>query len=125
MRHMRNYWANQDKWGGWFSMDEVSFGPRRELRRPSRRRRALAFAVAGAAMAGVAFVLTAAGVHPGMPSPPSAGKSAAPPAAASRLPSPGCPPAQAAWPSLAGLPAGMRPGALPVIVDAQFSGRCP
>jgi len=106
-------------------MDEVSFGPGREFRRPSRRRRALAFAVAGAAMAGVAFALTAAGVHHRMPSHHSARQSGAPTAPVGRLPSAGCPPAQPAWPSLAGLPAGMRPGALPVIVDAQFSGRCP
>jgi hypothetical protein len=125
MRHMRNYWANYDEWGRWLSMDELSFGPKREFRRPPRHRRALAFAVAGAAMAGVAFALTAAGVHHGMGSPYSAGQSAAHPAPIGRLPSAGCPPAQAAWPSLAGLPAGMRPGALPVIVDAQFSGRCP
>jgi len=125
MRHMRNYWANYGKWGRWFSMDEVSFGPGREFRRPSRRRRALAFAVAGAAMAGVAFALTAAGVHHRMPSHHSARQSGAPTAPVGRLPSAGCPPAQPAWPSLAGLPAGMRPGALPVIVDAQFSGRCP
>jgi len=125
MRHMRNYWANYGKWGRWFSMDEVSFGPRREFRWPPRRRRALAFAVAGAAMAGVAFALTAAGVYHGMPSHHSARQSVAPTAPVGRLPSAGCPPAQPAWPSLAGLPAGMRPGALPVIVDAQFSGRCP
>lgn len=122
---MRNYWANYGKWGRWFSMDEVSFGPRREFRWPPRRRRGLAFTVAGAAMAGVAFALTAAGVHHKMPSHHSARQSAAPPAPVRRLPSAGCSPAQSAWPSLAGLPAGMRPGALPVIVDAQFSGRCP
>jgi hypothetical protein len=104
-------------------MDEVSFGPSREIRPPSRRRRALTAAVliAGAAAAGVAFAVTA---HHAMTSQHPAGHSAALAVPLSRLPSAGCPPADAVWPSLAGLPAGMRPGALPVIIDAQFSGRC-
>jgi hypothetical protein len=35
-----------------------------------------------------------------------------------------CPPVHPTRPNLAKLPAGMRPGALKVISDAQFSGRC-
>jgi hypothetical protein len=100
-------------------MDEVGFGPDREIRRPPRRRRALtaALCVAGAAVvaAGVQHALTKQ--HP-------ASQSAALPAAPARLPPKGCPPAHPGWPSLAGLPAGLRLSALPVVIDAQFSGRC-
>jgi hypothetical protein len=107
-------------------MDEVSFGPSREARPPSRRRRAFtaAASIAAVAAAGVALAVTAPSAYHAMTSQHPATQSAAPSVALSRLPSKGCPPARAAWPSLAGLPAGMRPGALPVIVDAQFSGRC-
>jgi hypothetical protein len=107
-------------------MDEVSFGPSREARPPSRRRRAFTAAASTAAVAaaGVALAVTAPSAYRAMTSQHPGTQSAAPPAALIRLPSKGCPPARAAWPSLAGLPAGMRPGALPVIVDAQFSGRC-
>ena len=106
-------------------MDEVSFGPRREIRRPSPRRRAFAVAaaVAGAAVAGVTLAVTVTSAHqPGSPHPVTQPSALA--ASLSRLPSAGCPPVQAAWPDLAGLPAGMRPGALPIIVEAQFSGQC-
>jgi hypothetical protein len=87
-------------------MDEVSFGPGRERRRPSRRRPALAV---GASIAGAVAALAVMSAH----HPTNSRQSA------------GCAPAHAAWPNLAGLPAGMRPGAMPVIIDAQFSGRCP
>ena len=107
-------------------MDEVGFGPRREARRPSRRRRGLTIAVslAGVAAAGVALVVEAPGAYHALAAQYTVTRPAAPSAAPVRLPSPGCRPAQPAWPSLAGLPAGLRPGALPVIVNAQFSGRC-
>ena len=106
-------------------MDEVSFGPSREARPPSRRRRAFtaAASVAAVAAAVAALAVTAPSAYHALTSRSPATPSA-PPAALSHLPSKGCPPARAAWPSLAGLPAGMRPGAVPVIVDAQFSGRC-
>jgi hypothetical protein len=42
-----------------------------------------------------------------------------------RPPSAVCPPAQPAWPSLARLPAGLHAGAVPIVVDEQFSGQCP
>jgi len=93
-------------------MDEVSFGPSRESRRPTRRPPALAVgaSIAGAvAAAAVALAVTATSAHDATNSRQSAG----------------CAPAHAARPNLAGLPAGMRPGAVPVIIDAQFSGRCP
>jgi hypothetical protein len=111
-------------------MDEVGFGPRREARRPSRRLRAFAAAVAmaSAAAAGVAFAVTAAAAHHAMTSPPVAPRSAALPALpapAIRLPSAGCPPVHAVWPNLAGLPAGLRAGALPIVIAEQFSGQCP
>jgi hypothetical protein len=106
-------------------MDEVSFGPRREIRRPARRRRAFtaAVAVAGAAAAGVALAVTVTSAHqPASPHPATQPSALAVPL--SRLPPAGCPPVQAAWPDLAGLPAGMRPGVLPIIAEAQFSGQC-
>jgi hypothetical protein len=108
-------------------VDEVGFGPRREARRPSPRLRAVAaaVAVAGAAAAGAAFAVTAAGAHHATSSPPPAAHSAALPAPAVRLPSAGCPPTHAGWPNLAGLPAGMRAGALPIVIAEQFSGECP
>jgi hypothetical protein len=108
------------------SMDEVGFGPRREVRLPSRRLRAFiaAGSVALAAVAGVAVAVTAAGARHATSSPPPALQSG--PAPASLIPqlTPGCPPAQKAWPDLAGLPAGLRVGALPLVVSAQFSGEC-
>jgi hypothetical protein len=73
---------------------------------------------------GIAFALTATGGHPGAAAPRSAGPPASVAASLDRPLPAGCPPVQAAWPSLAQLPAGMRPGAFRVIIDAQFSGRC-
>jgi hypothetical protein len=112
-------------------MDEVGFGPRREARRPSRRLPAFAAAVsvAGAAAAGIAFAVMAAGGHHAVTSPPSAMRaparqSAALPVAVIRPPSAVCPPVQAVWPNLASLPAGLRAGALPIVIDEQFSGQC-
>jgi hypothetical protein len=118
-------------------MDEVGFGPRREARRPSRRLPAFAAAVlvagavsvAGAAAAGIAFAVLAAGGHHAVTSPPAAMRSAAIqsaalPVAVIRPPSAVCPPVQAAWPNLASLPAGLRAGALPIVIDEQFSGQC-
>jgi hypothetical protein len=35
-----------------------------------------------------------------------------------------CPPVRAARPNLAALPAGMRPGALKIVIEAEFSGLC-
>jgi broad specificity phosphatase PhoE len=117
-------------------MDELSFGrePRRSRklgepgepgepgeRRQSPRRRAFpaAASLALAAAAGVALVVThgATSQHP-------VSQPAASPGLLSHLPPKGCPPANPAWPTLTSLPAGMRPGALPVIVAAQFSGGC-
>jgi len=108
------------------SMDEVRFGSSRETRLPSRRLRALtAVSVAAVAAAGVAYALTAKSVHHAVTSQSQVTQSAAAlPDPARLLPSAGCSPARADWPNLTGLPAGMRPGALPVIADAQFSGRC-
>jgi hypothetical protein len=104
-------------------VDEVSFGPGREIRLPSRYRRvaaALAAVVAaGGIAAGAVLVLAGAGAHEAAGAPAAtAASAAAPPRSA------GCPPAQPTRPSVADLPAGMRPGALKVISDAQFSGRC-
>lgn len=100
-------------------MDEVDFGPRRESRLPVRCRRALA-AVAAAG------IVTAAGAALTMHQATGADQAASPPPAAQSSPAPSaCPPTQTAKPKLAGLPAGMRPGALRVIADAQFSGKCP
>ncbi|HEY1819135.1 MAG TPA: hypothetical protein VGG83_04340 [Trebonia sp.] len=97
-------------------MDEVSFGPRRQLRLPPRYRRAFTAAAAGVVTAGVAaagivLVLTVTGP------PPAAG-----PPAPVRVPA--CRQMLPTLPDLAALPAGMRPGALKVIVDSQFSGQC-
>jgi hypothetical protein len=112
-------------------MDEVSFGPSRaEARPPSRRLRALAgvVSVAAVAAAGVAYVVTEKSAqHPATSQAATVTQSAAALPDPGRFlpPAAGCSPVQAHWPDLAGIPAGMRPGALPVIVDAQFSGRCP
>jgi hypothetical protein len=107
-------------------MDEVGFGPSREARQPSRRRRAftVAVSVAAVAVAGVALAVRAPSAYHALASQYTVTRPATPSAFPVRLPSPGCRPANPAWPSLAGLPAGMRPGALPIVVDAQFSGRC-
>jgi|HubBroStandDraft_1064217.scaffolds.fasta_scaffold570673_2 hypothetical protein len=109
------------------SMDEVGFGPRREARRPSRRLRALAAAVAiaSAAAAGVALAVTAADARHAMTTPASAMQPAALPAPLIGPTLAVCPPVRAVWPNLAGLPVGMRIGALPIVIDEQFSGRCP
>jgi hypothetical protein len=109
-------------------MDEVSFGPSRKARLPSRRLRGLAaVSVAAVAAAGVAYAVTAKSAHHGISSQPPVAESAAalPDPARFLPPAAGCRPAQPDWPSLAGLPAGLRLGAVPVIVNAQFSGRCP
>jgi hypothetical protein len=111
-------------------MDEVGFGPSGETRVPSRRLRALAASVclAGVAAAGVAHALTARNAHHALTSQPPVTQSAVallPDPARVLPPAAGCAPTKTNWPSLAALPAGMRPGAMPVLVDAQFSGRCP
>ena len=105
-------------------MDEVSFGPRREIRLPSRYRRAFAViaavVAAGAVTAGAALAVTrttGAGAETSAPRTASA-TAASPPERMS------CPPVRAARPNLAALPAGMRIGALKIIIDAQFSGQC-
>jgi hypothetical protein len=107
-------------------VDEIGFGPRREARPPSRRLRrfAAAASIAGAAAAAIAIALTAAGAHHA-PAPPAASQPGALPAPVFRPPSAVCPPAQPAWPSLAGLPAGLHAGAVAIVVDEQFSGQCP
>lgn len=107
-------------------MDEVSFGPSREVRQPSRRGRgvAVAVSVAGVATAGVALAVAGPGAYHSLAAQYAVTRPATPSASPVRLPSPGCRPAHPAWPNLAHLPAGLRPGALTVIVDAQFSGRC-
>jgi hypothetical protein len=97
-------------------MDEVNFGPRRQLRLPARYRRAFTAAAAGVVTAGVAaagivLVLTTTGSQPAA-SPPAPVKV---PACRQMLPT---------LPDLAALPAGMRPRALKVIVDSQLSGEC-
>jgi hypothetical protein len=109
------------------SVDEIGFGPRREPRPPSRRLRAFATAasIAGAAAAAIAIAVTAAGAHHAITPPAPAAQQAAVPAPVLRPPSAVCPPAQPTWPDLAALPAGLRPGALRIVVDEQFSGRCP
>jgi len=100
-------------------MDEVGFGPQRESRVPVRYRRALAAVTA-------AGIVAAAGVALTMHQATGADQAASTPTAARSSPAPSpCPPTQTAKPKLAGLPAGMRPGALRVIAAAQFSGNCP
>jgi hypothetical protein len=110
-------------WGRWGSVDEVSFGPRREIRLPSRYRRAFAViaavVAAGALTAGAALAVTRTGARTATSAPRTASATAvAPPYRVS------CPPVRAARPNLAALPAGMRIGALKIIIDAEFSGQC-
>jgi hypothetical protein len=104
-------------------VDEVSFGPGREIRLLSRYRRALgvtaAVVAAGAVTAGAALAVTTTGARDAISAPRTASTPAMAP-----LDRVSCPPVQATRPNLAALPAGMRPGALRVIIDAQFSGRC-
>jgi hypothetical protein len=104
-------------------VDEVSFGPKREIRLPSRYRRAFAVltavVAAGAITAGAALAVTSTGVRNAT----SAARAASAPAVAP-VEGVSCPPVQAKPPNLAALPAGMRPGALKMIIDAQFSGLC-
>ena len=109
-------------WGRWGSVDEVSFGPRREIRLPSRYRRAFAViatvVAAGAVTAGAALAVTrTTGAETSAPRTASA-TAASPPERVS------CPPVRAARPNLAALPAGMRIGALKIVIDAEFSGQC-
>jgi hypothetical protein len=108
-------------------VDEIGFGPKRDARPPSRRLRGFvaAASIAGAAAAAIAIAVTATGAHRATTSLPTATQPAALPAPVLRPPSAVCPPSQAAWPSLAGLPAGLHAGAVPIVVDEQFSGRCP
>jgi hypothetical protein len=120
---MRQYGSYSYMWGRWGSVDEVSFGPRREIRLPSRYRRAFAVmaavVAAGAIAAGAALAVTTAGTRDATSAPRAASAPAAAP-----LDWVSCPPVHPTRPNLARLPAGMRPGALKVISDAQFSGRC-
>ena len=110
-------------WGRWGSVDEVSFGPRREIRLPSRYRRAFtviaAVVAVGAVAAGAALAVTRT-TGTDTSAPHTAGATAtAPPGQVS------CPPARAVRPNLAAFPAGMRIGALKIVIDAEFSGQCP
>ncbi len=103
-------------------MDEIGFGPKGEPRPPSRRLRALgaAASIAAAAAAAIVIAVTASAHHGGgFPAP------AAVPVPAVQPLSAVCPPVQPTWPDLGALPASLRPGALKVVVDGQFSGRCP
>jgi hypothetical protein len=108
--------------GGWSPVDEIGFGPKRERRPPSRRLRTLGAAgsIAAAAAAAIAIAVTAS-AHHGAASPVPA----AVPVPALQPLSAVCPPVQPTWPDLGALPASLRPGALKVVVDGQFSGRCP
>jgi hypothetical protein len=123
---MRHYGANCQGWDGWLPVDQLSFGPRREPRRLPRRLRAFGTAVviAGAAAAGVAVAVTAASAQHAVTSPPPASQAAGLPAPIG-LPAPGCSPADATWPNLTDLPVQMRTRARSIIIDGQFSGRCP
>jgi len=107
-------------------MDEVSFGPSREARPAPRRGRAFTVAVslAGVVAAGVALAVAGPIAYHSLAAQYTVTRPATPSASPVRLPSPECQPADPAWPNLTSLPAGLRPGALTVIVGAQFSGRC-
>ena len=110
-------------WGRWGSVDEVSFGPRREIRLPSRYRRAFAViaavVAAGAVTAGAALAVTRTGARTATSAPRTASATAV--AVPDRV---SCPPVRAARPNLAAFPAGMRIGALKMVIDAEFSGQC-
>lgn len=109
-------------------MDEIGFGPSREPRLPSRRLRRVGVvaSIGGAAAAAIAIAVTAAGTHHATTSPtPAAQSAAAVPIPQLQPLSAVCPPVEPTWPDLAALPAGARPGALKMVVAAQFSGRCP
>jgi hypothetical protein len=136
---------------GWCSVDEIGFGPKRDPRRPSRRRLpsgrlplgsssgrlpphrrrgfVAAASIAGAAAAAIAIAVTAAGAQQASPAPPAVhqpvDQAAALPGSVLRPPSAVCPPVKPAWPSLADLPSGLHAGAVPIVVDEQFSGQCP
>jgi len=107
-------------------VDELSFGPRGEPRRLPRRVRAFGTAalIAGAAAAGVAVAVTAASAQHAVTSPPPASQAAGLAAPVSS-PGPGCAPADVTWPNLTGLPVQARTRARSIIIDEQFSGRCP
>jgi hypothetical protein len=104
-------------------VDEVSFGPKREIRLPSRYRRVFAVltavVAAGAITAGAALAVTTTGGR-NATSAPRAGSAPA----VAPVEGVSCPPVHLTRPNLAALPAGMRPGALKMIIDAQFSGLC-
>jgi hypothetical protein len=107
-------------------VDELSFGPRREPRRLPRRLRAFGAAavIAGAAAAGVAVAVTAASAQHAATSPPAASQAAGLPAPVGSA-VPGCSPVDVTWPNLTGLPVELRTRARSIIIDEQFSGRCP
>lgn len=101
-------------------MDEVRFGRRREIRLPSRYRRLFtAVVTAGVVAAGTALAVTAVGSREAADAPAGTAKPSA--VSSQRV---NCPAVQAARPNVTALPAGMRPGALKVIGDAQFGGWC-
>ncbi len=104
-------------------MDEVSFGSEREFGLPARHRRglaALAVVVAAGAVAAGGVLAVTAGAHSSSSTSSAVGAPTAPPVVQA-----GCPPTETARPNLAALPAGMRPGALKVIIESEFSGSCP
>jgi hypothetical protein len=78
---MRQYGSYSYMWGRWGSVDEVSFGPRREIRLPSRYRRAFAVmaavVAAGAIAAGAALAVTTAGTRDATSAPRAASAPAA------------------------------------------------
>ena len=100
------------------AVDEVSFGSGREFRWPARYRRALAGVAAAGIVAAAAVMLA---THHATETGQTAG--AQPSSVSSPAPT-ACPPTLTTKPNLAGLPAGMHPGALRVVADAQFSGEC-
>ena len=105
-------------------MDEVSFGSEREFGLPARHRRGLAalavVVAAGAVAAGGVLAVTTMGAHSSSSTSSAVGAPTAAPVAQAD-----CPPAEPVRPNLAALPAGMRPGALKVVIEAEFSGACP